>query len=98
MNRKYKPGQLVVTNAKANEVCKVAKKGAVCQIHSIVRGSSTLEYVVTLVELLPNNQWSPYEASKFSIYKKTQSKAHISEDALDPYPPTILTSRRVNAN
>ena len=98
MGHKDKPGQLVVTNAKASEICAVTKKGAVCKIQSIERRSSTLEYTVTLVALLPNNQWTPYEVTKFPIYQKTQSRAFISECALDPYSPTILTSRRTNAN
>lgn len=98
MSHKYKPGQLVVTNAKANEFCTITKKGVVCQIRGVVRGSSTLDYIVTVVKLLPNNQWSLYEVLKFSRYKKTQSEAFISEAALDPYSPTILTSRRANAN
>lgn len=94
MHYKYKPGQLVVTNAKASKVYTVTKKGVVCQIQDVVEKC----YIVTLVKLLPDNQWSLYEALKFPVYKSMQSKARMDEFALDPYTPGILTSRRANAN
>ena len=94
---KFKPGQLVITNERANDWYSITKRGAVCKILDISLSSLSL-FRVEVITVLPNNDWNADALNSLTKGRMRSKVFDLHESTLDSFSFTILTSRRTNAN
>ena len=92
---KFKPGQLVITNERANDRYNITKRGAVFKILNI-SGISSEHFTTELITVLQDNDWDVGDLNRFIDGRMHSKVFDLHESTLDSFSFTILITRRTN--